>query len=95
MKTPALLFLGLLSTGVLAQVDERELEAAVMRRELRIGMTPEQVARTWGNPTRQEVTEKAAGKTYTWFWRCADRSHPSNAVVFKDGRVASIRTSCI
>lgn len=95
MNKSALLFLGLLSTGALAQVDDRELEAAVMRRELRIGMTPEQVVRTWGNPTRQEVTEKATGKTHTWFWRCADRSRKPNAVVFKDGRVASIRTSCI
>ncbi len=58
-------------------------------------VTFQQAGRVWGNPTRQEVVENTAGKTYTWYWRCADRSRKPNAVVFKQGRVTSIRTSCI
>jgi hypothetical protein len=71
-----------------------ELEAAVMRREVRVGMTPEQVQRTWGNPSRSETTENEDGKTYTWYWRCYDRRQGSNAVVFRNGLASRVRVSC-
>ena len=74
--------------------EEREMEAAVLRREIRIGMTAEQVVRVWGNPARHTVHEQGAKTRETWYWRCADRRLGSNLIVFRNGVVSSITRSC-
>jgi hypothetical protein len=72
----------------------REMEAAVQQREIRIGMTPEQVVQAWGNPSRTWTEETAAGSLQIWHWLCADRFRPGNVLAFQKGVVASIQRPC-
>jgi hypothetical protein len=74
--------------------EEREMEAAVLRREIRIGMTAEQVVRVWGNPARHTVHDDGGKTRESWYWRCADRRLGSNLIVFRNGAVSSITRAC-
>jgi hypothetical protein len=74
--------------------EDREMEAAVLRREIRMGMTSEQVVRAWGNPARHRVDDEGGRTKETWYWRCADRRLGSNLIVFRNGVVSSITRSC-
>jgi hypothetical protein len=73
----------------------REMDFAADRREVRIGMTTEQVLRAWGNPARHVVEEKKSGTRQIWTWNCPDRRRGgSNSVVFQKGAVSAIRMAC-
>jgi hypothetical protein len=72
----------------------QEMEAAVQRHDVRVGMTPDQVVQAWGNPGRTWTEESASGTRQVWNWPCADISRPGNLVAFQKGLVSGIQRPC-
>jgi hypothetical protein len=72
----------------------RELEAAVLRREIVLGMSSDQVLRVWGDPGRRETEESAGGVKEAWRWWCGRSRVLYNEIVFQKDRVTEIKRSC-
>jgi hypothetical protein len=62
------------------------VKAAILRKRVRIGFTPEQVKAALKDPLRRDTEETAAGVTEVW-------TYVGQTITFKANRVTAIRSS--
>jgi hypothetical protein len=72
---------------IIAQKWPKQIEDAVLQRQVSIGMTREQAELAWGRPESIQETTSAAGVTEQWVYR------GPNYLGFQDGRLRVIRRS--
>jgi len=71
---------------LLAEQDAKEVEQAIEEKKIRVGMTPEEAARAWGEPIRKNKSGGSYGSTEQWVY-------PAGVYVyFRDGRLTSWQT---
>lgn len=80
-----------LRPGEVAEYERIRLEELVARRRVAVGMTPDQVTRSWGTPNHVNRTVTALGVREQWVY---DRGRTRAQYVYiTDGKVSSLSDS--
>lgn len=72
---------------------KERIEAAILEGKVLIGMTEEELTKSWGSPTQVNSTVSASGKRDQWVYRREGEVTKSKYVYVRNGVVTTIQSS--